>query len=124
MFSRSALCCDQHTIASAPQFVEAMPGTPIWSHSSPVELHDIFRLQDTLVSSVVESLVWPLTAGAGQLLVVDAPASASAYDLYLRANELSRKPEGISEAIGLCEQCVAKDPRYAPAWALQGRRAG
>lgn len=103
----------------ATQLVEAPSGTLIWSRSSQVELRDIFQLQDTLVSSVVESLALPLTAGERRLLSHDAPASASAYDLYLRANELMRHRD--SGAIALYEQCVAKDPQYAPAWAGLGR---
>ena len=105
----------------ATQLVEAPSGTLIWSRSLQVELRDIFQLQDTLVSSVVESLALPLTVGERKLLAHDAPASASAYDLYLRANELSRNRNSISDAILLYEQCVAKDPEYAPAWAHLGR---
>ena len=103
------------------QLVEAPAGTLIWSRALQVELSDIFQLQDTLVSSVVESLSLPLTAGERQLLSHDTPGNASAYDLYLRANELSRNREKIGAAIDLYEQCVAIDPRYAPAWARLGR---
>ena len=105
----------------ATQLVEAPSGTLIWSRSSQVELRDIFQLQDTLVSSVVESLALPLTAGERHLLAHDAPASASAYDLYLRANELSRNRSSLSIAVELYEKCVKKDPEYAPAWARLGR---
>jgi TolB-like protein/tetratricopeptide (TPR) repeat protein len=103
------------------QLVEAPSGTLIWSKASHVELRDIFQLQDTLVSGVVESLALPLTAGERQQLAHDAPASATAYDLYLRANEAGKGFSGFSEAIGLYEQCVALDPGYAPAWARLGR---
>jgi serine/threonine protein kinase/tetratricopeptide (TPR) repeat protein len=103
------------------QLVEAPSGTLIWSKTSQVELRDIFQLQDTLVSGVVESLALPLTAGERQRLAHDAPASATAYDLYLRANEAGREFSGFSEAIALYEQCVALDPGYAPAWARLGR---
>jgi eukaryotic-like serine/threonine-protein kinase len=103
------------------QLVEAPSGTLIWSKASQVELRDIFQLQDTLVSGVVESLALPLTAGERQQLAHDAPASATAYDLYLRANEAGKAFSGFSEAIGLYEQCVALDPGYAPAWARLGR---
>jgi serine/threonine protein kinase/tetratricopeptide (TPR) repeat protein len=105
----------------ATQLVEAPSGTLIWSKASQVELCDIFQLQDTLVSGVVESLALPLTAGERQQLTHDAPASPTAYDLYLRANEAAKKFSGLSEAIGLYEQCVALDPAYAPAWARLGR---
>ena len=103
------------------QLVEAPGGTLIWSKASQVELRDIFQLQDTLMSDVVESLALPLTAGERQQLARDAPASATAYDLYLRANEVGKEFSGFSEAIGLYEQCVALDPGYAPAWARLGR---
>jgi len=103
------------------QLVEAPSGTLIWSKSSQVELRDIFQLQDTLVSGLVESLALPLTAGERQQLAHDAPASATAYDLYLRANEAGKAFSGFSEAIRLYEQCVALDPAYAPAWARLGR---
>jgi len=103
------------------QLVEAPGGTLIWSKTSQVELRDIFQLQDTLVSGVLESLALPLTAGERQQLAHDAPASATAYDLYLRANEAGKEFSGFSEAIALYEQCVALDPAYAPAWARLGR---
>lgn len=103
------------------QLVEAPSGTLIWSKASQVELSDIFQLQDTLMSGVVESLALPLTAGERQQLAHDAPASATAYDLYLRANEAGKAFSGFSEAIRLYEQCVALDPAYAPAWARLGR---
>jgi eukaryotic-like serine/threonine-protein kinase len=103
------------------QLVEAPSGTLIWSKASQVELSDIFQLEDTLVSGVVESLALPLTVGDRQQLAHDAPANATAYDLYLRANEAGKVFSGFSEAIGLYEQCVALDPGYAPAWARLGR---
>ena len=103
------------------QLVEAPSGTLIWSKASQVELSDIFQLEDTLVSGVVESLALPLTAGERQQLAHHAPANAPAYDLYLRANEAGKEFSAFSEAIGLYEQCVALDPGYAPAWARLGR---
>jgi TolB-like protein/tetratricopeptide (TPR) repeat protein len=103
------------------QLVEAPSGTLIWSKASQVELRDIFQLQDTLVSGVVESLALPLTAGERRQLAHDAPANAAAYDLYLRANEAGKAFSGLSDAIGLYEQCVVLDPGYAPAWARMGR---
>jgi TolB-like protein len=103
------------------QLVEAPAGTLIWSKASQVELRDIFQLQDILVSGVVDSLALPLTVGERQQLAHDAPANATAYDLYLRANEAGKVFSGFAEAVALYEQCVALDPGYAPAWARLGR---
>jgi len=104
----------------ATQLVEAPAGTLVWSRSLQVELRDIFQLQDTLVSSVVESLSLPLSVGERQLLAHDAPASPSAYDFYLRANELARNRK-YTEATDMLRKCVEADPAYAPAWARLGR---
>ena len=103
------------------QLIEAPAGTLVWSRVSQVPLRDIFQLQDTLVSGVVESLALPLTAGERHMLAHDAPADPSAYDLYLRANELDRDRKNTFVALELHEQCVVKDPGYAPAWARLGR---
>ncbi|HLG98728.1 MAG TPA: protein kinase [Bryobacteraceae bacterium] len=103
------------------QLVEAAGGTLIWSRTLQVELRDLFQVHDTLVSGVVDSLALPLTAGEHRRLAHDAPADASAYDFYLRANELARSLEEISAARDLYEKCVAKDPTFAPAWAQLGR---
>src|SRR5262249_55541485 len=89
--------------------------------SSQVELQDIFQLQDMLVRGVVESLALPLSTGEQHQLVHDSPASPKAYDLFLRATELSRNHDAIPAAVQLYEQCVALDPAYAPAWAGLGR---
>jgi serine/threonine protein kinase len=104
----------------ATQLVQAPAGTLIWSGSMQVELSDIFQLQDSLVASVVQSLSLPLTAGERLLLAHDAPASPSAYDLYLRANELARN-RSYFEATDMLRKCVEADPAYAPAWARLGR---
>ena len=102
------------------QLVEAPSGTLVRSWTSQVELRDIFQLQDNLVNGVVESLALPLSTREHQRLA-EAPADPSAYDLYLRANELGRSLSGIVAARELYEKCVAKDSRYAPAWAQLGR---
>ena len=63
-----------------------------------MELRDIFQLQDTLMSGVVESLALPLTAGERRQLAHDAPASATAYDLYPPVIVKPAVPEGDQEA--------------------------
>jgi tetratricopeptide (TPR) repeat protein len=51
------------------------------------------------------------------------PASARAYEFYLRANHLAlgRTFESLSIARDLYRQCLDDDPNYAPAWARLGR---
>jgi tetratricopeptide (TPR) repeat protein len=55
------------------------------------------------------------------MLKQDVPSSARAYELFLRANEMSRESTHWQAALDLYEQCVKEDPHYAPAWAGVGR---
>ena len=103
------------------QLVEAPGGAVVCSHSSQVPLGDIFALQDELSRRVVEALALPLSARDEQRLGRDVPATAKAYEYYLRANELSTKPNNWGIARSLYLECVAEDPNYAPAWARLGR---
>jgi serine/threonine protein kinase/tetratricopeptide (TPR) repeat protein len=103
------------------QLVEAPDGTLVWSQTSQLPLGDLFRLQDDLASRIVESLSLPLTTREQRLLKHDVPASAKAYEFYLRANQLATNYSKASLARDLYLECLQEDPRYAPAWARLGR---
>jgi len=103
------------------QLVEAPSGTLIWSNTSQLSLGDIFRLQDDLATRIVESLSIPLTAREHRMLKHDVPASAKAYEFYLRANQLASRLSTLSLARDLYLECLQEDPQYAPAWARLGR---
>jgi len=102
------------------QLVEAPGGTLVWSQTSQLSLGDIFKLQDDLTSRIVESLSLPLTTREHRMLKHDVPASAKAYEFYLRANQLVGNG-AWSLARDLYLGCLQEDPRYAPAWARLGR---
>ena len=110
---------DQLRVSS--QLVEASAATVLWSNTAQVPVGDLFRLQDELTGKIVESLSLPLTTRERRMLKQDVPSSPRAYELYLRANEMSRETRHWQAALDLYEQCVQEDPRYAPAWAGIGR---
>ena len=103
------------------QLVEAPAGTVVCSQSSQVPLGEIFGLQDELSRRIVEALALPLSTGDEQRLRRDVPATANAYECYLRANALGTKPDSWAIARDLYLACLAEDPNYAPAWARLGR---
>ena len=105
----------------ATQLVEVPAGTVLWSHTAQVPVGDVFGVQDELSRRILESLSIPLTSREQRMLRKDIPSTPRAYELYLRANEMSRDPRHWRVALELYEQCVADDPRYAPAWAGLGR---
>jgi tetratricopeptide (TPR) repeat protein len=89
-----------------------------------VSLGDLFTVQDHLASRIVESLSLPLTTREHRMLKRDVPASAKAYEFYLRANQLADNlsgPNGWSLARDLYLECLHEDPQYAPAWTQLGR---
>jgi TolB-like protein len=103
------------------QLVEVPQGSVTWSHAVQAPVHDLFQLQDALTNAIVSSLHVPLTAREHRALRRDVPASASAYELYLRGNQLMMDSSRWRDVRALYEQAVALDPGYAPAWARLGR---
>ena len=103
------------------QLLEAPAGTVQWSHRSQTGLGDLFALQDELPRQIVDSLAVPLSRSDEQALKRDVPASARAYEFYLRATQHGQANETSELARDLYLQCLEEDPGYAPAWARLGR---
>jgi serine/threonine protein kinase len=103
------------------QLVEASSGTMLWSKTVQAAMRDLFDVQDQLTRAIVESLSIPLSSGEQRRLRSDLPASARAYEFYLRANQLSHDPTMLPVAGELYRSALAEDPQYAPAWAKLGR---
>ena len=108
------------------QLIETPGGAILWSHTPQLTLQDLFQLQDEVVHGIVASLSLSLTERERKLLAHDVPASAKAYEYYLRGNQASHDasaldPDSWAVARDLYLQCLADDPNYAPAWARVGR---
>jgi DNA-binding winged helix-turn-helix (wHTH) protein/tetratricopeptide (TPR) repeat protein len=103
------------------QLTDAASGTLLSSSSTQAPLGDVFRLQDELTQRIVASLSLPLTHREQQLLKRDVPASAAAYEFFLRGNQLGYDAKQWAVARELYLRSVEEDPRYAPAWARLGR---
>ena len=103
------------------QLLGVPDGTIIWSDRIDVATGDLIRIQDELSERIVDSLALPLASRDQDLLRRDVPASAKAYELYLRANNHFYSTEHWTIARDLYVACVAEDPNYGPAWARLGR---
>ena len=68
----------------------------------------------------MESLAPPLSGRETRAFGRDVPASAKAYEHYLRANELVLDSATIDVARDMYLKAVEIDPRFAPAWARLG----
>jgi len=110
------------------QLLEAPDGTVLWSHQTQVSLGDLFQLQDDVAQRIVESLASPLATQELSRACRDTPATAQAYEYYLRGNQLSAKghmsrPDATEWELArdFYRRCVEEDPAFAPAWAQLGQ---
>ena len=103
------------------QLLEAPSGTILWSKTIQLEMKDIFDVQDQLARAIVESLSIPLSSGDQRRLRRDLPASARAYEFYLRGNQLAYDISMLHVAGEMYQSALDEDPRFAPAWAKLGR---
>ncbi|MEO5819765.1 MAG: protein kinase [Vicinamibacteraceae bacterium] len=106
-------------LRATAQLVDAPGGTLLTSHTVQASLGDLFGLQDDIARRVADALSLPLAGAPPQAL--DRPADPHAYEMYLRANDLARTYDGVLAARDLYQQCLERDPRFAPAWARVGR---
>src|SRR5271157_3922360 len=101
------------------QLIDALTGAHLWADRFDGSLGDVFELQDKVASSVAGVIEPALQAAETARSAVRPTNDLTAYDLYLRAYEMvwsSGAP--ISQALGLMEQAIARDPRYGPALAF------
>ena len=110
-----------NAVRVAVQLVEVPSGTVRWSHTAQVPLDDLFTIQDSVCSAVVDAFALKLSKKEHDVLRHDVPASPEAYEYYLRANRLSTSPFQWATARDLYLRALEADPSYAPAWARLGR---
>jgi len=103
------------------QLLEASSSTILWSKIVQLEMKDIFEVQDQLARAIVESLSIPLSTGDQRRLRRDLPASARAYEFYLRGNQLAYDSSMLPVAAEMYRSALDEDPDFAPAWAKLGR---
>jgi eukaryotic-like serine/threonine-protein kinase len=106
------------------QLIEAPAGTVIWAESANSSMQDLFTIQDELCEHILQSLQLPLEERQHRTSRRDVPASARAYEFYLRANQMIHRAHTVDNmrlARDLCLQCLEESPEYAPAWVFLGR---
>jgi len=102
------------------QLIDAATGAHLWADRFDGSLEDVFELQDKVAASVAGVIEPALQAAETARSTYRPTNDLTAYDLYLRAYEMSLSSAGkIPEALRLAEQAIARDPHYGPAlgWA-------
>ena len=80
---------------------------------------DIFEVEDEIARQIVEKLRLTLSGDEKRQIADRYTADPAAYDLYLKARHhwSRRTPESIRRSIEYLEAAIARDPRFARAWA-------
>jgi len=99
------------------QLVRAADGFELWTETYNHELTDIFGLQEQIAVAIAAALRSPLGLAEGERLLSSRTTDVEAYENFLRGRALVRNRE-LTPAIGALEAAVARDPNFAPAWAM------
>ncbi|MFL5489892.1 MAG: BTAD domain-containing putative transcriptional regulator [Gemmatimonadales bacterium] len=100
------------------QLINAKDGYHLWAESYDRDLHDVFAVQDEIAQAIVGALRVTLS-GEATSMVVRPTADLTAYDLYLKGRHAVNQRTGASlvQAGDYFEQAIARDPRFAQAYA-------
>jgi len=123
MVLAGTILCEGDQARVSAELIHAPSGTLVGSYVCTTRLDNLIEVQDSLVHGIVELLVLRLTEHERRVLAHNVPASARAYEFYLRANHVQRQRtlENLFIARDLYRECLDEDPDYAPAWARLGR---
>jgi len=101
------------------QLVHAPTDTHLWAESYDREMRDILALQSEVANAIVKEIRVKVTQKEQTQLERAPVIDADAYDAYLRGRYhwSKRTIEGSQRAERSFEEAIARDPRYAAAYA-------
>src|SRR5207342_278730 len=100
------------------QLIRTDNGFHLWSQDYDRKLTNVFALQADVAGDIAQALKLPLGIGGDAALVSQRTDDPQAYALYLQAREAYReRGEGVQRSIDLYHAALARDSKFAPAWA-------
>jgi len=100
------------------QLINVENGYHLWAETYDRDLRDVFAVQDEIAQAIVGALRVKLS-GEVTAMVVRPTADLTAYELYLRGRHAvnQRSSGGLVQAVAYFDQAIARDPRFAEAYA-------
>jgi len=105
------------------QLVRVDDRVQLWSENYDRELTDIFAIQEEIANAITSALRVPLGLKQGAYLVSNRTNDLDSYREFLRARALLRA-RSTYDATAILGPLVARDPEYAPFWALLSHAYG
>ena len=100
------------------QLINVKDGYHLWAEAYDRDLGDVFAVQGEIAQAIVGALRVKLSDEA-TAMVVRPTADLTAYDFYLKGRHALNQRTGASllQAVDYFEQAIARDPRFAQAYA-------
>jgi len=105
------------------QLINAQTDSHIWAESYDRKLTDVLSVESEIAKRIAESLQANLSPAQANALAAMPTRDAEAYDLFLKGEyqereaESTYKGETYDRAAGFYRQALARDPRFALAYA-------
>ncbi|UGB37213.1 TPR end-of-group domain-containing protein [Frateuria soli] len=101
------------------QLIDVASDATLWAETYDRELRDVFAIQDDIAQSIVDALKVTLSPKERRAIQYVATADVQAYDYYLRGRRFfyAWNRRDSLRAIEMYERAIARDPKYAAAWA-------
>jgi TolB-like protein/Tfp pilus assembly protein PilF/class 3 adenylate cyclase len=102
------------------QLIDARSDAHLWAENYDRPLADVFAIQSEIAQTIAEQLQARLSSGERKAIAEAPTTDVVANELYLRAGKLNDfgHADGYRQAIGLLEEAVRRDPKFALAYAL------
>lgn len=100
------------------QLIKAHNDDHIWAENYDRDLDDIFAIQTEIAKEIANQLKTQLTPAEEELIESHSTHNVEAYDLFLKAREISRVWRGrrtFEEQIPLLEKAIELDPSFLDA---------
>ncbi len=101
------------------QLINVSDGYHLWSDRYDGTMADVFGIQDEIAQAIVKTLQCRLATEHHAQIVRRYTQNVDAYELYLKGRYVqnTRSADGIARGIEYFKQAIAKDSRYALAYA-------
>jgi TolB-like protein/DNA-binding winged helix-turn-helix (wHTH) protein/Tfp pilus assembly protein PilF len=101
------------------RLVEAASDHHVWARSYERDHRDILDLQNEVTRDIAENIKLNLTAATRQRLAASRPIEPEAHEDCLRGRFYlaRRRTSDVKRAVSYFEKAIARDPRYARAYA-------
>jgi serine/threonine protein kinase/Flp pilus assembly protein TadD len=109
----------ENTLIIRADLVQVSDGTQIWGQQYNRNLSDILSVQSDISREISDQLRLKLTGEEQKKLTKQYTANTEAYQLYLKGRYYwnKRTEESLKKAIDYQQQAIAKDPKFALAYA-------